>query len=223
MTKILLIDDDELLAKPLALFFNQYQLELNNQTHPLKAIQQLKNQAYDFVILDVMLPEIDGFETCRRIRAFSQIPIIMLTARGEVMDRVVGLEMGADDYLPKPFEPRELVARIQSILKRTSAKEKPSLLQFNGLKIDLISQQVTLNTQFIDLTSAEFSLLYLLASNPQKVFSRDEIMAELNGIDADVFSRAIDVLISRLRAKLKPCDFIKTLRSRGYQFTPLNL
>jgi len=225
MNKILLIDDDELLAKPLATYFMQYDFELSNQTHPLKAIEQLKIQKFDAVILDVMLPEIDGFETCRRIRSFSQIPIIMLTARGDVMDRVVGLELGADDYLPKPFEPRELVARIQSILKRSSSNDdavKASALEFNGLKIDLVSQHVTLDGEVIDLTSAEFRLLYLLADSPKKIFSRDDIMSELNGVDADIFSRAIDILISRLRAKLKPYAFIKTLRSRGYQFTPLN-
>ncbi len=223
MNTILLIDDDELLAKPLATFFKQYHFELSHETHPIKAIELLKTTAFDCVILDVMLPEIDGFETCRRIRAFSQIPIIMLTARGDVMDRVIGLELGADDYLPKPFEPRELVARIQSILKRTVAATKTSnssTLQFASLHIDKLSQQVILDDKAVELTSAEFRLLYLLANQPEKVFSRDEIMSALNGVDADIFSRAIDILISRLRAKLKPYDFITTLRARGYQFTP---
>ena len=118
MKKLYLIDDDEKLALPLKTFFNQYDFELISETHPLKALKYLKKQPVDLVILDIMLPDIDGFETCRRIRQFSDIPIIMLTARGDVMDRVVGLELGADDYLPKPFEPRELVARIQNILKR---------------------------------------------------------------------------------------------------------
>ncbi len=222
MNRILLIDDDELLAKPLAMFFQQYHFELSHETHPLKAIEYLKTAQFDCIILDVMLPDIDGFEACRRIRAFSQIPIIMLTARGDVMDRVIGLELGADDYLPKPFEPRELVARIQSILKRVviNTVPRPSLLQFSALCIDKSSQQVTLDDKPVELTSAEFRLLYLLASQPQKVFSRDDIMTELNGVDADVFSRAIDILISRLRAKLKPYEFITTLRARGYQFTP---
>lgn len=221
MNKILLIDDDELLAPPLAAFFKQYHFELHNQTHPIKALEHLTTHTYDLIILDIMLPEIDGFETCRRIRAFSQIPIIMLTARGDVMDRVVGLELGADDYLPKPFEPRELIARIQTILKRTTsiaATQSSSPLKFNHLFIDSNSQQVKLDDQVIDLTAAEFRLLHLLASTPQKAFSRDDIMTEVNGIDADIYSRAIDILISRLRAKLKPYEFIKTVRSRGYQF-----
>jgi len=219
MKKLLLIDDDELLAKPLAQFFQQYDFELINKTHPIEALEHLKTQHYDMIILDVMLPEIDGFETCRRIRSFSQIPIIMLTARGDVMDKVVGLELGADDYLAKPFEPRELVARIQSILKRVkSAEPLQDILTFENLTIDSKKQEVSLNNQVVNLTSTEFRLLLLLAKKPSNIFSRDDIMAELKGIDADIYSRAIDILISRLRAKLNPLDCIKTIRSRGYQF-----
>lgn len=219
MKKLYLIDDDERLADPLKTFFKQYDFELISETHPLQALEFLREQVVDLVILDVMLPEIDGFETCRRIRQFSDIPIIMLTARGDVMDRVVGLELGADDYLPKPFEPRELVARIQNILKRSvSPPEKKEDLHFDGLSIHLPSQSVKKANQVVDLTSAEYRLLLLLAKHPDKVFSRDDIMLELNGIDADIYSRAIDILISRLRHKLNPLDVIKTIRSRGYQF-----
>ena len=117
--KLLIIDDDEKLAEPLKVYLQRFDFELESETQPLDAIARLQREAFDLVILDIMLPQIDGFETCRRIRQHSQVPIIMLTARGEVMDRVVGLEMGADDYLPKPFEPRELVARIQNVLKRS--------------------------------------------------------------------------------------------------------
>jgi len=219
MKKLLLIDDDERLAEPLKMFFSQYDFELLNQTHPLRALEFLKQQSVDLIILDVMLPEIDGFETCRRIRQFSDTPIIMLTARGDVMDRVVGLELGADDYLPKPFEPRELVARIQNILKRSGVKQVTSeLIQYQGLDINQQTQQVAINGNPLELTSAEYRLLLLLACRPDKVYSRDEIMLELNGIDADIYSRAIDILISRLRHKLKPLDAIKTIRARGYQF-----
>jgi OmpR family response regulator RpaB len=217
--KLLLIDDDERLAQPLRTFFKQYDFELINHIDPLQGLEWLKSNQVDIIILDVMLPNIDGFETCRRIRAFSNIPIIMLTARGDVMDRVVGLEIGADDYLPKPFEPRELVARIQNILKRVeSAPEKASTLYFKGLEINTETQQVLVNNTQLELTSAEYRLLLLLSSKPQTLFSRDAIMLELNGIDADIYSRAIDILISRLRQKLKPLDAIKTIRSRGYQF-----
>jgi len=219
MKKLLLIDDDERLAQPLRTFFQQYEFELTSQTDPLKGLEWLKSNHADMVILDVMLPNIDGFETCRRIRQFSEIPVIMLTARGDVMDRVVGLEIGADDYLPKPFEPRELVARIQSILKRSAstAKSRPEL-HFDNLLIDPAAQKVLVGQEPVDLTSAEYRLLVLLASHPKKIYSRDDIMHELNGIDADIFSRAIDILISRLRQKLKPLQAIKTIRSRGYQF-----
>lgn len=219
MKKLLLIDDDELLAEPLKEYFKQYDLELLGETHPLQALEYIKKHSIDLIILDVMLPEIDGFETCRRIRAFSQVPIIMLTARGDVMDRVIGLELGADDYLPKPFEPRELVARIQSILKRAvNSQTDDKLLVFDRLTIDIKAKQVEVDGVAIDLTAAEFSLLILLANDSQRIFSRDDIMSDLKGIDADIFSRAIDILVSRLRAKLKPLNVIKTIRSLGYQF-----
>jgi len=220
MRKLLLIDDDEKLAVPLKAFFKQYDFELLSQTQPLEAIQLLKSEKVELIILDVMLPVIDGFETCRRIRQFSNIPIIMLTARGDVMDRVVGLELGADDYLPKPFEPRELVARIQNILKRSNtAPDGQEVIRYLGLSIDQSSQRVEIENEVVDLTSTEYRVLLLLALEPQKVFSRDEIMNVVNGIDADIYSRAIDVLVSRLRQKLKPLKAIKTIRSRGYQLT----
>ena len=218
MSKLLLIDDDEKLAQPLQAYFSRYDLELENEIKPLEAIERLKREDFDFVVLDVMLPQIDGFETCRRIRQFSDIPIIMLTARGEVMDRVVGLELGADDYLPKPFEPRELVARIQNILKRSRVDNHQGLYQINDLCIDLNRKLVTKNDQIIDITSTEFTLLALLVQNQNKVFSRDEIMLSLRGIDADIYSRAIDVLVSRLRQKLQRPELIRTVRGTGYQF-----
>jgi len=220
MKTLLLIDDDERLAHPLKTFFSQHGYDLLSETHPLEALKFLRNKSVDLVILDIMLPEIDGFETCRRIRQFSNIPIIMLTARGDVMDRVVGLELGADDYLPKPFEPRELVARIQNILKRSNPQQDTNaeILYFSGLTINQQTQQVKTAKGNLELTSAEFRLLQLLAAQTDKIFSRDEIMSQLNGIDVDIFSRAIDILISRLRHKLNPLHVIKTIRSRGYQF-----
>lgn len=219
MKQLYLIDDDERLAELLKKLFNQYGFDVISETYPLKALDYLRQHDVDLVILDVMLPEIDGFETCRRLRQFSEVPVIMLTARGDVMDRVVGLELGADDYLPKPFEPRELVVRIQSILKRaTPTQQALHRLQFDGLLIDQQNQQVSCYDKTLELTSAEYRLLILFATSPHKIFSRDDIMLELNGIDADLYSRAIDVLISRLRHKLKPLDAIKTVRSRGYQF-----
>jgi len=217
MRKLLLIDDDEKLAEPLRQYFTRFDMELDNETSPLKAIERVRMRSYDLVVLDVMLPEIDGFETCRRIRQFSDIPIVMLTARGEVMDRVVGLELGADDYLPKPFEPRELVARIQNILKRGKASAAENVYQLGELQVDIARKKLTRNNEPVALTATEFALLSLLVQNQDRVLSRDEIMLDLRGIDADIYSRAIDVLVSRLRHKLRRPELIHTVRGQGYQ------
>jgi OmpR family response regulator RpaB len=183
-------------------------------------LTQLAQGGIDLVILDVMLPEMDGFEVCRAIRARTDIPIIMITARGEVMDRVVGLELGADDYLPKPFEPRELVARIQRILKRagTSHNLESHALHYGPLRIDTQLQSATLDGQPLELTAMEYRMLALLARHPGKTFSRDEILNALHGVDTELFSRSVDILISRLRQKLIPGEFIKTVRGAGYCF-----
>ncbi len=217
MRKLLLVDDDEKLAEPLQLYFSKFDLSLDNETSPLDAIERIKREAHDLVILDVMLPQIDGFETCKRIRQFSDIPIIMLTARGEVMDRVVGLELGADDYLPKPFEPRELVARIENILRRKKPGTANTVYRWGDLQLDLERKQLLRNDQAVPVTATEFALLGLLVQNRDRVLSRDEIMHELRGIDADIYSRAIDVLVSRLRQKLQRPGLIRTVRGLGYQ------
>ena len=221
MPRVLLIDDDEKLAGPLKAYFDRFDLELISATHPQAGLERLAQNDIDLIILDVMLPDQDGFETCRQIRKQSDIPIVMLTARGEVMDRVVGLELGADDYLPKPFEPRELVARIQNILKRArSAPEDKSvhLIRFQDLEIDTNLQHVALSGKTVNLTTLEYQLLALLAENAGKSFSRDEILNRLKGIEADVFSRSVDILVSRLRQKLKPTQYIKTVWGSGYSF-----
>ncbi len=216
--KLLIIDDDEKLAEPLQIYMARFDFTLENETQPIAALERIRQERFDLIILDVMLPEIDGFETCRRIRKLSDIPIIMLTARGDVMDRVVGLEMGADDYLPKPFEPRELVARIQNILKRSIDHHEQEVFQVGDLMIDLKRKLVEKGGEPLDITSNELALLSLLIQNQDKVFSRDDIMHELKGIDADVFSRAIDVLVSRLRQKLQRPELVRTVRGTGYQF-----
>ena len=217
MRKLLLIDDDEGLAEPLREYFARYELALDSEIDPLGGIEKVRSRAYDLVVLDVMLPGIDGFETCRRIRRFSNIPIVMLTARGEVMDRVVGLELGADDYLPKPFEPRELVARIQNILKRGKASEPDRIYRFGDLQLDTASKRLSRGDDELPLTAAEYELMLLLLQNPDRVLSRDDIMHALHGIDADIYSRAVDVLVSRLRQKLGRADLIRTVRGKGYQ------
>jgi two-component system, OmpR family, response regulator len=227
MRRLLLIDDDERLAAPLAAFFARFEFSLEAATTPSAGLALLRAKPYDAAILDVMLPEMDGFELCRTIRRerdaqVSDVPIVMLTARGDVMDRVVGLELGADDYLPKPFEPRELLARLQTVLRRgrtAPGKGTPAnQLRFDGLRIDLERRRVELATGPVELTSTEFDLLVLLAREPLKVFNRDEILNQLRGIEAELHTRAVDILVSRLRKKLEPLDVIKTLRNAGYTF-----
>ena len=226
MHRILLIDDDAQLGPPLAAYLARFDLALDCALSPSAGQARLAQGGVDAVILDVMLPEMDGFALCRAIRRDSDIPILMLTARGEVMDRVVGLELGADDYLPKPFEPRELVARLQTVLRRRVAAPPAPLpgvranasgrLAFDGLMIDPVTRSVQRLGESVALTSTEFDLLHLLAREPGRVFHRDDILNHLRGHEAELYSRAVDILISRLRKKLEPLEAIKTLRHAGY-------
>ena len=222
MQRILLIDDDEHLGAPLATYLRRFDFELAHALRPSDGLVRLRAETFDAAILDVMLPEMDGFALCRTIRKDSDIPIVMLTARGDVMDRVVGLELGADDYLPKPFEPRELAARLQTVLRRprraAQAAAVPQRLVFDGLEIDLERRHVRRLGDLVELTGTEFELLVLLAREPQKVFSRDEILNRLRGHDAELYTRAVDILVSRLRKKLEPLACIRTLRNAGYAF-----
>ena len=225
--KVLIIDDDESLADLLTQYLARFDMELLSANCPSLGYEILRQQQPQAIILDVMLPEQDGFEVCKQIRKDNDIPIIMLTARGDVMDRVVGLEIGADDYLAKPFEPRELVARLQTILRRTvkasnggSAKDS-NLLEFSGLTINIQRQQVMLLDKTLELTTTEYRLLLLLAQSPQTVFSRDDILNHLKGVEVELFSRSVDIAISRLRQKLKEesdTEFIKTVWGAGYCF-----
>ncbi len=220
MHRILLIDDDVQLGPPLAAYFARFDLALECALTPSAGLERLRQGGIDCAILDVMLPEMDGFALCRAIRKDNDLPIVMLTARGEVMDRVVGLELGADDYVPKPFEPRELVARVQTVLRRRGPSvhraTPDGALQFDGLSIDPVTRTAQRQGQTLDLTSTEFDLLLLLARAPGKVFSRDDILNQLRGVDAELYTRAVDIVVSRLRKKLEPLDCIKTLRNAGY-------
>jgi OmpR family response regulator RpaB len=219
--RVLLIDDDERLAAPLAQYLRRFDLQLDSATMPSQGLARLRSAPYDAVILDVMLPEMDGFELCRAIRSDSAVPILMLTARGEVMDRIVGLELGADDYLPKPFEPRELAVRLRSVLRRAHSGADtavPAALRFEGLEIDPARRRVLRCGEVVDLTGTEYELLLMLAREPNKVFGRDTILNRLRGQEADLHTRAVDILVSRLRRKLEPLECIKTLRNAGYTF-----
>lgn len=218
---VLLIDDDKKLAGLLTAYFAKFNIRLISEVLPSQGLIAFEAMHPDLIILDVMLPEMDGFEVCKKIRQDSNIPIIMLTARGDVSDRVIGLETGADDYLPKPFDPRELVARIESILSRIvdeTEETPPDIMQFNRLKINKDSYEVFVDGQLVDLTTKEYTLLLLMCQHPDKVYSRDDIMNELSGIDSELFSRSVDILVSRLRNKLKPLNYVKTVWGIGYKF-----
>ncbi|MBC8259038.1 MAG: response regulator transcription factor [SAR324 cluster bacterium] len=220
--KILIIDDDEKLNQLLTDYLGKMGFEVLTATLPSEGLEKLERENPDLVILDVMLPEMNGFEVCRMIRQKSSVPVLMLTARGEVMDRVVGLEIGADDYLPKPFEPRELVARIQAIFRRVQAKSKSGIKTIGGLSIDFHKYEVRVDENLVQLTLNEFECLSLLVKNSGRVLNRDQIIEELRGIEWDAFNRSVDITMSRLRQKLgddpKNPRFIKTIWGTGYLF-----
>jgi len=220
--KILIIDDDEKLNRLLTDYLSKMGFTVLTATLPSAGLEKLLEETPDLVILDVMLPEMDGFEVCRTIRQSSSVPVVMLTARGEVMDRVVGLEIGADDYLPKPFEPRELVARIQVILRRIQTKSKSGIKTIGALCIDSHKYEVRVDDKLVHSTLNELECLVLLVKNKGKVLNRDQIIEELRGIEWDAFNRSVDITMSRLRQKLgddpKNPRFIKTIWSTGYLF-----
>lgn len=220
--KILVIDDDRKLNKLLHDYLSAFNYSVLSDITPSAGLITLKRESVDLIILDIMLPEMDGFEVLKEIRKTSKIPVIMLTARGDVTDRIVGLEIGADDYIPKPFEPRELVARIQSVLRRSNSEQEFETLSFNDLVIDFWKKIAVLCGEVVNLTAMEFAVLEIFVRNPGRVFERDQIMDKLKGIEVDAFDRSIDVQMSRLRKKLKdnPKEprFFKTMYGSGYVF-----
>lgn len=220
--RVLLIDDDQRLNALLTTYLGRFAFNVRAATHPEQGLRLLRSNPPDIVVLDVMLPDVDGFTLCRKIRESSRIPIIMLTARGDITDRIVGLELGADDYLPKPFEPRELLARMQAILRRGTSGENQERFRIGDLEVNWGKRSAHINGRNLGLTAAEFELLGLLVRNRGWVLSRDRIINETRGIDWEAFDRSIDVLISRLRLKLgenpKRPAFIRTVRGAGYLF-----
>ncbi len=223
MIHVLLIDDDRRHSELLRTYCQRHDIEVDCAFDGEQGLRRLATTRPDMVLLDVMLPGKDGFAVCQEIRRRNRVPVIMLTARGDVTDRIAGLELGADDYIAKPFDPRELVARIQSVLRRTEPVASRTVLQFEQLRIDPASREVVADGSSVELTTMEYELLLLLASNPGRDFSRDDILAALRGIDAAILTRSVDILVSRLRAKLgdnsKPGRFIHTVWGRGYRFT----
>ena len=221
-----MIEDDSRLADMVTEYLKtQGQMTVTWCGDATTGIRAAKNESFDAAILDIMLPDLDGFEVCKRIRKFSDIPILMLTARGEETDRIVGLELGADDYLPKPFNPRELMARLRAIMRRGSGASSvaDNVLRFGNLSIDTGARSVTCADKACELTSYQFDLLRILAENAGRVLSRDAIMDRLRGDTLSAFDRSIDVHISRIRACIeddpKKPTRILTIRGSGYLFT----
>jgi two-component system OmpR family response regulator/two-component system response regulator RstA len=225
----LIIEDDVELACLTAEYLQKNGLRVEIEHRGDRALARIESDKPRVVVLDVMLPGMDGFEICRALRTQgSDVPIIMLTARDEDIDQVLGLEMGADDYLAKPVQPRVLLAHIKAILRRSGSQDKPqqdsSSLQFGQLRISKISRDVQIGAEGVDLTTAEFDLLWLLASNAGRVLPRNEILKALRGLEYDGVDRSIDSRISRLRRKLGDdavaAAHIKTVRPHGYLFSP---
>jgi len=225
-TRVLIIDDDEALAGMLAEYLEAHGLEVETCSRALPGLARLESDAsaFDALILDVMLPDLDGFEACRRIREQSELPILMLTARGDETDRIVGLELGADDYLPKPFSARELLARLRAVLRRTRAAPttRQGVLRFGRLEIDRDARIVAVEGEPRPLTSHQFELLRLLAENAGRVLSRDQLMQGLRGHALEAFDRSIDIHVSRIRAAIeddpKQPRRLLTVRGAGYVF-----
>ena len=223
MENILIIDDDIKLTELLIEFLSSHKYNVVAKHTPEEGLEYLSKKGTDVIILDIMLPGMDGFQVLRKVRENLAIPVIMLTARGEVTDRIVGLELGADDYLPKPFEPRELLARIQSILRRThSSAAIVENVHFKGLSIEKNKQEVLLDGKPISLSTTEYEALLLFIEHSNETLDRESLVEKLRGISWQSYDRSVDVLVSRLRGKLgetpNKTRFIKTIHGVGYKF-----
>ena len=223
MARVLLIDDDVRLGQLLERLLKPEGLHVELVTDGLQGVRRATAEVFDLIILDVMLPGLDGFEVLRRIRASSHVPVIMLTAKGTDNDRIVGLELGADDYLPKPFNPRELVARIKAVLRRAdggTAATKAVLLESGRLSMDPGKREIMVDGDHVHLTTTEFDLLRCFMQYPGKVLSRDALMDMLRGVGYAAYDRSIDVHVKNLRAKIETDprhpQLIKTVWGTGY-------
>jgi DNA-binding response OmpR family regulator len=220
--RVLLIEDDSRLAAMVSEYLSGAGYRVATAASGADGLERLAKERYDALVLDLSLPDMDGLEVCRRLRERCELPVLMLTARGDATDRIVGLEIGADDYLPKPFEPRELLARIKALLRRASRQAKDPLLRFGQLEIDRDARTVRVAGREAPLTSFQFQLIVTLAENAGRVLSRDALMDLMKGEKLEAFDRSIDVHVSRIRAAIeddpkKPRRII-TVRGAGYVF-----
>ena len=227
MKKVLVVDDEKLIVKGLRFSLEQDDMEVDTAFDGEEAVEKVRANSYDIILLDIMLPKLSGLEVCQMVREFSDVPIIMLTAKGEDMDKIMGLEYGADDYITKPFNILEVKARIKAILRRNSKnddiKATPSnVIEKKGLKIETDSRRVFIKGHEVSLTAKEFDLVMLLVSNPNKVYSRDELLNEIWGATYPGDARTVDVHVRRLREKIEthPADpeYIHTKWGVGYFF-----
>ncbi len=220
--QILLIEDDAKLAGMVRDYLGESGFAVTIAGTGNAGLTLQKERCFDAVILDLMLPDTDGLEVCRTLRATDSVPILMLTAIGDPMDRVVGLELGADDYLPKPFEPRELLARLRAILRRGKAEDRADIMRFGGLEIDTRTMQARIDGRPCALTAHQFKLLEIMAKAPGRVLSRGYLMEQSKGENREAFDRSIDVHISRIRAEVeadpKHPRRVLTVRGAGYVF-----
>lgn len=217
--RILIVDDDEELASLLSELLSGEGFHIDTRSTGPEGLAAALGGNFDLMVLDVMLPGLDGFEILRRVRQVTKLPVLMLTARGEDEDRIVGLDLGADDYLPKPFNPRELLARIRAIFRRLEPRTTAGRVEANGLAIDPGNRTVKMDGREIDLTTFEFDILETLVRSAGRVVSRDELMENLYGRKSTPFDRSVDMHISHLRKKLEgERQVIKTVRGTGYQF-----
>ncbi|MGI6584557.1 MAG: response regulator transcription factor [Gracilibacteraceae bacterium] len=219
--RVLLIEDEEKMRELIKIAFRKENFILIEAVDGRQGLNLFKTNEADIVILDIMLPEIDGWTVCREIRRTSNIPIILLTARGEEFDKLFGFELGADDYLVKPFSPKELTARVKALLRRSEVKSSEAVtnLEFGDIVIDKLSREVTVNKQRINLTNKEYELLHFLASNPKIVFTREQLILKVWGYEQYSDPRTVDTHIKKLRDKLGDCSsYISTIWGVGYKF-----
>lgn len=221
--RILLIDDDKRLHELLGDYMQTQGIALTSAMNGVEGLRSIEGESFDAILLDVMMPELDGFEVLRQIRKKSDIPVVMLTARGDETDRIVGLEMGADDYLPKPFNPRELLARLKAVLRRSNQVDVAAVLHMHNLAIDTGARTVVRDGELVDLTGIEFDLLVAMVRRAGRVVTRAGLLDGAGRGDVVVSDRTVDVHISHLRQKLeatpKTPTLIKTVRGVGYVFT----
>ena len=221
--KVLIADDDSNISELIKVYFEKDGFETVTARNGKEAVELFKSEAPSIVILDVMMPEMDGWQVCREIRRVSNIPIIMLTAKGETFDKELGLELGADDYMVKPFDPKELIARVKAVLRRSETKEASTEkeLVFPNLTINLTNYELKINGNITEVPPKELELLYFLASNPNRVFTREQLLEQVWGFDYFGDSRTVDVHIKRLREKLEGAESnwqLKTVWGVGYKF-----